>query len=200
MQGSKSDTVGNLESHLRSKPASALLKKWTEWRGAEIAPKRSQITIEDLGEALPHIIMVEFTSPEECHFLFAGSDLVLLQGLEITGLNFYDMALPEERELRMRRLQGLEQQPCGSYSIQPGTLSPGTAVNTELLALPILPDQPGAALRGIAVSTPLNATAHLTPIQESRVIRIAEEFRFIDIGAGLPDEDARLFCQAPLSL
>lgn len=193
-------TTEKLEDHLQSAPARALLKKWSEWRGTKIAPKRSQIFIEELGEALPQVVMVEFTSPEECHFLLAGSGLVHLQGLEFTGQNFYDMALPEERELRMLRLQGLEQQPCGSYSVQPGTLSQGAAVYTELLALPILPDTAGEALRVLAVSTPLSDPLHQTPVQENQVIRVAEEFRYIDIGAGLPDEDARLLCQRPLSL
>lgn len=109
---SRTATTDKLESHLRSTPATALLRKWTQWRGAEIAPKRSQVLIEELGEALPQVVMVEFTSPEECHFLLVGSGLVHLQGLELTGQNFYDMALPEERELRMRRLRALEQQPC----------------------------------------------------------------------------------------
>lgn len=200
MQGSKNRTSERLENHLQSNPASILLEKWIEWRGPELAPKRSQIIIEELGEALPQIVMVEFTSPEECRFLFAGSGLVHLQGLEITGLNFYDLALPEERGLRMRRLQGLAQKPCGSYSIQPGTLSAGGAVRTELLALPVFPDAAGNPLRGIAVSTPLNDPKHQMPVQESRVIRVAEEFRYIDIGAGIPDEDATLDCQTPLTL
>ena len=193
-------TTEKLEDHLQSAPARALLKKWTDWRGTEIAPKRSQILIEELGEALPHVVMVEFTSPEKCRFLLAGSGLVNLQGLDFTGLNFYDMAAPDERDLRMRRLHEAENQPCGTYSIQPGTSSEGAYLSTELTAFPIFPDEPGGAMRCLCVSVPLVTVSHQSPVQDSQIIRIAEEFRYIDIGAGVPDETAELFCHPPLSL
>lgn len=193
-------TTEKLEDHLQSAPGYALLKKWKTWRGSALAPRRSQVRIEDLGEALPFVVMVEFTSPEECLFLLVGSGLISLQGMEYTGMNYYDMATPDERGLRMRRLHKLEGQPCGSYSIQPGTSSEGAYLSTELTVLPVFPDEPGGTLRCLCVSAPLVTVSHQSPVQDSQVIRVAQEFRYIDIGAGLPDENAELFCHSPLSL
>lgn len=200
MPTSPNTTVEKLEAHLRSAPGHALLEKWLEWRGAQLAPKRSQVRIEDLGKALPFVILAEFTSPDELKFLLVGSELIRIQGVEFTGMNFYEMAQPDERDLRQRRLHTLEQQPCGSYSIQPGTLLQGAYLSTELLALPILPDEPDGSMRCLCVSVPLGNGRHQTPVEDSQIIRTAEEFRYIDIGAGLPEEDARLFCQPPLSI
>lgn len=200
MLAAQNYTPEKLENHLHSGPAHALLRKWAEWRGAEIAPKRSQIRIEGLGEALPFVTMGEFVSPEELRFLLVGSELINIQGMELTGMNFYDMAQPDERELRMQRLRWFESQPCGSYSIQPRTLSQGTHLASELLALPVLPDEPDGTLRCLCVSAPLDDGAFRTSLADAQVIRTSDDFRYIDIGAGLPDEDPKLGCQAPLTL
>lgn len=200
MLASPNCTTERLERHLRSEPGHALLKIWKEWRGTKIAPTRSQIRVEGLGKALPFVAMAEFVSPEEFRFLLVGSELIRIQGIEYTGMNYYDMAQPDERKLRMRRLQKYEEQPCGSYSVQPGTSSQGAILSSELLALPVLPDEPGEALRCLCVSAPLDNGGPLFSLQDSQIIPLAEEFRFLDIGMGLPDEDPELHCQTPLSL
>lgn len=55
-------------------------------------------------------------------------------------------------------------------------------------------------MRALSISVPLNEFKHLTPVVETQTMHIATEFRFIDIGCGVPAPDQSLHCLDPVTL
>jgi hypothetical protein len=192
--------IEKLEGHLRSDQSRVFLDVWKAWRGSETAPRRSQAPIEDLGKVLPYTVVLEFVSELECLFQFTGSNIVELAGEDQTGTNFFEVLPPEHREVRIARNLLLEKHPCGSFFKIETTLKGGAPMLRESLGLPILPDSPDGHFRMIYVNTPLSDTSWQMPIREGIALPLASDYRYVDIGAGVPERTSDLNVKPALSL
>jgi len=175
-------------------------KAWQDWRGSDIVPHRADVRIEDIQRVLPHVSVVEVISEDICKFRIAGTALCEAVGMELTGRNYYDFTTPEVRPQRVARTKHIANLPCGSHFVFPILYRSGNIVPTEVLSLPVLPDDPKAPPQIFTVSMNVE-TSHLqgrrdVPLQ----LPEAQGFRFIDVGAGVPDETLNLSERPAVSL
>ncbi|MDA1098839.1 MAG: PAS domain-containing protein [Proteobacteria bacterium] len=167
----------------------AFAEAWQVWRGADLAPRRSTVRIEDIPKLLPQISVLEIISPERAEFRLAGTALCAAMGIELTGLNYFDLTAPETRPRRVARTRRIVLHPCGAHVLYPIVHRSGRTVLTEVLSLPVWPNEPAAPLQIFAISVPMEDMRLEEPAAEPKQLPRGEGFHFIDIGAGVPDAD-----------
>ncbi|MDP7548835.1 MAG: PAS domain-containing protein [Alphaproteobacteria bacterium] len=173
---------------------------WQDWRGTELIPRRFEVRIEEIVELLPLMTVMEVISPEAATFRLAGTALSEGLGFELTGHNYFDMAPPDTRALRVARTWQVATQPCGSLFLCSIIYQSGRAVPSEVLTLPIWPNEPSVRPHLFAVSMALEETRMEGPASEANQLPIGEGYQFIDIGAGLPDASLDLADLPPATL
>lgn len=200
MSSKSAEVSENLIDHINTDQGRVFLELWSDWRGSNLAPRRSDFHVEDLETVLPNVIEFEFVSDTQCIYRFVGSDLVEISGVEQTGTNFFESGHPEDRPLRIARCLELAKYPCGSLARIPSTLNTQTVMIREALMLPVLPDKPTGNIKLVIVSIPLENYRWQTPVLEGSILPIATDFHFIDIGAGVPENSEALKTNIALTL
>ncbi|MBT4486784.1 MAG: PAS domain-containing protein, partial [Rhodospirillaceae bacterium] len=160
---------------------------WRSWRAEGVLPRRASMRIEDIKALLPGIAILELNSPDELVFRLAGTMMSETLGFELTGANYLDFAPPSDKANRAARAMRQGQQPCGAHFILPMPFSSGRVVMSEVLSLPILPNEDGRAMQLITMNSALEDTKAKLPTAHSKRFAMADEFRFVDIGAGTPE-------------
>ncbi len=185
---------------IHTKECRAFAHAWQAWRGGNLLPKRSDVRIEDIARQLHLVSVVEVVSPEAAIFRLAGTALCNAMGIELTGLNYFDFATPEERGPRIARTLKVVEQPCGSHFVFPIAYSSGRTVRSEVLSFPVQPDDPSAPPQVFGIATALEETTLDRPIAEPNILPLPEGYQFVDIGAGVPGTDSNLADRPPASL
>ncbi len=165
---------------------------WQNWRGSAIAPRRASVRIDDIQKELPHVSVVEVISADLCKFCVAGTALCEAVGMELTGENYYDFTAPEARPLRVARTSHMAGMPCGCHFVFPILYRSGKVVPTEVLSLPVLPNDLSAPRQIFTIAIPMEQTRLMGPHDNPLQFPEAEGFRFIDVGAGVPDDHLNL--------
>lgn len=173
---------------LTTRECRAFAKAWQSWRGADLVPRRSAARIEDIHTLMPLISIIEVISPEVAKFRLAGTALCDAMGIELTGLNYFEFATPEERAVRAARTCELVAQPCGSHFLFPIAFKTGRTVPAEVLSLPVLPDDPSAPPQIFGISVLMEGLRLEETAAEPNQLPMVEGFQFVDIGAGVPDD------------
>jgi len=162
---------------------------WQSWRGSQcLLPKRSAVELGDVKQLLGRVILFELISDDEILVKVAGSQLRDHGNFEATGRNLRDLTPAEQWPVRRWRMAAAAGLPCGAWmvNINSRTLS-GAGIAFETVTLPIEPDEPekprllmsNVAVLGGAYDSPANDRPQLA--------WLPEEFRFFDLGAGVPD-------------
>lgn len=92
--------------------------------------------------------------------------------------------------VRTKQIAGL---PCGCHFVFPILYRSGEIIPTEVLSLPVLPDNPDAAPQIFTIAMPMKQTHLMDPHDTPLKMPEAEGFHFIDVGAGVPDDHLKLF-------
>ena len=159
---------------------------WRNWRGDAMLPSRGQIKLDEIGRLLPRVMVLEVLSPGEALFRLVGTAYLELFGVELTGLNFVDLATPENRAMRGERLWAMATTPCGSYMSSPDP-NPGRVDNIlHTLTLPVQPEQPDQPMQFFGLTYGTMQMNLSDNYDEDLLKRLANQFNYIDIGAGLP--------------
>ncbi|MEQ9643746.1 MAG: PAS domain-containing protein [Alphaproteobacteria bacterium] len=176
-------------SAILTEPGLMLLRAWDRWRSAALLPSRADMRLEHISALLANVSLLEVRGPDEAVVRLAGTRICEIFGQELKGTNYLDLVPPEVRLLRAQRLQYMIHQPCGA--ILHGTYSArsGMAFRVEQVALPIRPVASNAAPQLISVAALLPGQPRPTNVPESELGRLPETFRFLDVGAGLPNAD-----------
>jgi len=185
---------------IQTRECRAFAKAWQNWRGGETVPRRADVRLEDIGRLLQLVSVIEVVSQELARFRIAGTALCEALGFELTGLNFFDFATPEARAPGIARTHQVAGQPCGSHYLLSITYSSGRTVPTEIVSFPVWPDDPSAPPQIFGLSMALEEMRLEGPASESNQLFRGEGFRFIDIGAGVPDPALKLAERPPASL
>ncbi len=159
---------------------------WCDWRGDDVLPGRGEVDLNDIRVSLPRAMVIEVRTPSEAVFRLVGTIYQDLFGVELTGLNYVDLAPADMRELRGKRFWAMASLPGGGYVPPPHgrPTDEGDAIQT--LCLRVRPEAADAPMQLFCVSV---ATTRLDrgQIQDvDLVINIRGQVSFVDIGAGLP--------------
>jgi len=162
---------------------------WLGWRHGNMVPSREQVNLQDIKQLLPRVIVMEVCSPREIFVRLAGSAYLDIFGVELTGQNYVDMAPPQDRELRGRRLWEMISRPCGGYSSVP---HPNPNKQHESIHGLSLPMRSGDKFRPMQlfsiVASEFQNIAPEANADVGMVAHLADRFSFVDIGAGLPSD------------
>jgi hypothetical protein len=162
---------------------------WQRWRGAgHLLPKRSAIELDDIKRLLGRVILFELVSDDEILVKVAGSQLREHGNFEATGRNLRDLTPHELWPVRRWRMKAAAGFPCGArmVSIDTWTRS-GEPVAFETVTLPVESDEP-AKPRLLMSNVAVLGGIYESPAENRpQLARLPEEFRFLDLGAGVPN-------------
>ena len=149
-------------------------------------PTRVDVDLRDVVDLLPKMLVVEIRSVEIAILRLAGAGFREHFGIEITGLNFIDMAPAAERSKRGYRQRAMSRYPCGSRSVITAQGPSGKVSTVEIAAFPVQPFNVGDPPHLFAVAQMLQHD--YLPSEENGDLTVpgSNEFCFLDIGAGLP--------------
>lgn len=177
---------------IRTAECRSLAKAWQRWRDGNLLPRRDHIKIGEIKRLLPGITILELHSADELIFRLAGTMITETLGIELTGRNYLDFAPKKDRARRGGRAMAQGRQPCGALFLLPIPFPSGRVVPTEVLSLPCLPKNDGEPIQLITMNCALDSTTLLSPAANPERFSTANEFRFVDIGAGTPDASSGL--------
>ncbi len=178
----------------------AFAEAWQHWRGADLVPRRSAVRLEEIRKLLPLVSVIEVISPEVAKFRLAGTALRDAMGIELTGLNYFDLTKPETRARRVARTQQIVTHPCGGHVLYPILYASGRTVLTEVFSLPVWPNDPSAPPQIFAISVSMEDMRLAGPVAEPNQLPQGEGFQFVDIGAGAPNANLNLAERPPAIL
>ena len=172
---------------LQSDTCRTLVDAWMGWRGDQMIAGRQDMWLADIKAILPSVTLFDVVSPEEIRIRLAASQQEQIAGRPLKGVNLLDFTAPEERAVRSRRMWSMAQQPCGGWGGFVHSLNSGLEISAEAVTLPLRParaDQPMQLITAMArVAGP---DRHDEP-KPGPVLRVSQDYRFLDGGAGLPD-------------
>lgn len=170
----------------RTEAAAAFARAWRRWRGDGLLPTRAQMRIEDIAPLLPFVVIVDVLDRHTMPVRLAGTAVRDTLGVELTGLNYLDLADKGQRERRARLLFDQVRQPCGSCTHFPVPLQSGLTLKVECLCLPVRPEDPERLPQLVAVNAPLQDPGLFDPVGKVVPVGTAEVYGYVDIGAGVP--------------
>lgn len=159
---------------------------WNLWRGEAIAPRRRNLSLEDIARWLPLLSVLEICSEQEQVFRLVGSDINAARGRELTGATLRELSRPEDWPARARVNAAMAAQPCGITFRALFRYSIGDDSVSEYLCLPVYADDPSAPVQLFTIRQPLRNVALQLPQRDPETNPVGIDNRFVDIGAGVP--------------
>ncbi len=163
---------------------------WTRWRGDLVLPRRSDMNLRDIARSLDSVILFEFLGPNDVLLRVAGSRLRELSGLELTGRNYKDLTRPEDWPTRIERIAEMATRPCAGLMTVRYVMANGRRLVYETITLPVAPEAQDGAPQLLACNTLIDGYFELSAVNRSPGIPAVDDFSYVDIGAGRPDNQA----------
>ena len=176
----------SFELRPKTEPCRAILAHWQELRGNRLRPTRAEVDPTTLARSLPHAGLFEVQSLELTVCQLAGTAFHKSLGFELTGRNVIHIYAPSLHRAAGYRFLMMATHPCAAMFDMNLSFSIGTQNLHEVMLLPLGPNAlgvPPALLVGIAATGAVDweSTAMLPQASQS------PNFRFFDIGAGIPE-------------
>ncbi|WP_262689537.1 PAS domain-containing protein [Kordiimonas aestuarii] len=162
------------------------LGAWNRWRAGALAPKRSEVRLQDMQNLMRGMMLMDVRDADHVMFRYVGSLYQDIYGYDFTGLNYLDITEAKVRELRSRRLWSVVAQPVVAVWTTPSVLG------TDFIgvSVPLFPDAPDTVRKIMQVLVPIREYHHIAAERQRRNqkhVEFSDQFRYIDIGAGVPD-------------
>ena len=150
-------------------------------------PGRKDIDLTDIASILSQVGIIEVRSRTEAFIRLVGTSARDISGTELTGQNWLNLAPPEQREMRGERLWRLVTVPCGSWAVAASVMRSGIAVATEFAAFPVAPEGESTMPQIMGCFRPIVAETVRRPSDDTLDNVRSDQYRFLDIGAGIPE-------------
>lgn len=143
--------------------------------------------LSEVTKLMPFLTILDVRSREEVIIRLAGTAIFDALGEELTGRNYLDLTTPDVRPIRSARLWLQTRHPCGAVMRNVHNAGTDAEVHLEILSLPIRPLREEEPIQLLSVVGPLGSENLTTDEAHIQVARIAHEFHYVGIGAGVPD-------------
>ena len=173
-------------AELETETCRTLLDIWSDARGHNLMPHRSDIEAAALKTILPQIAIVVVGPPGANNIKLAGTAYRDIFGFEPTSRSLINVTPPEIRRLRAYRFHMGATHPCGGLAILSHAYANGASDRLEFLALPLEADVPGDPRMMICAIESILGRRWRNDTSDEIIGGPAESFRFVDIGAGIP--------------
>jgi len=177
------DWLGRVETQ----SARDFARYWLSRRAGLVMPRRRDIDPSEIRGLLPAICVLEVVSPEATVYRLAGTAHRETMGFEPTGRNVVDLVETEHRPVGAWRFWISATQPCGQSAVVKIRFGSGLEDEIEFLLLPVRVDDPHQRPLLIGVIASLHGRQWLNTAGGAGRIAPVQRFRFLDIGAGIPD-------------
>ncbi len=107
-------------------------------------------------------------------------------GFDITGRDHLEFMAPEFHAGVLETARAMIERPCGLWQITPAHLVRGYALNFEITAFPLAPDEQGRAFIISHVRPEGDIMSSTLPTDKGLGVGTAVTHAFLDIGAGAP--------------
>ena len=164
----------------------AFLRAWKRWRGEDLVPPTGATKPEELGSALPCMMVLEVQARDKIMIRLAGTRLHDVLGRDVTGENLVDLAAPSQREHRMETYSNYASYPCGVKWSSEVVRASGLSTSVRGLALPV---RPPASEDPMRVYAAFDFAGDLKEFEKHPYYAIpaADDRAYVDIGCGAPD-------------
>jgi hypothetical protein len=180
-------TLDQLKALVKKPLTRQFIEAWVRWRATGVVPRRSEMELRDIAGSLETIILFDYLGPDEIMLRVAGTRLGELSGIELTGKNYKDLTRPEYWPTRSRRIGAMLARPCGGIMYVRYVMANGRRLRFETVSLPLMADGQSEVRQLIACNTLVDGDFPPAGVR-SQGIPGVEDFAFVDIGAGIPDD------------
>jgi hypothetical protein len=171
----------------RTFPTQKLYEYWLSLPRTGHFPARSSVDPAALIDILPAIHILEWVPPDQLRVRLLGTGRVGRMGRDITGKNYLDLLSEDGRKESVRNIELIFSTPCGLLTLREERYENGDLDTVERLSLPLLHEERGTP-HLIGTSAPLVETNIALDRGRRSLDAPIISYRFIDIGAGIPDE------------
>lgn len=162
----------------------AYWRRLQEESGGEV-PARRGFNPARVVQALPHIYLLKQTDQATIEVRLCGTAIDDLSGVPITGKNYLDVCLPEERDYYRLVIHQSLATPCAMKLIQDVTYASGRNLTLVTLAYP-LSDEDGIPRFLVGVTVPVQELRS-NELRNGPIVRsLSKRLEYIDIGFGVP--------------
>ena len=179
------DLLERLTAHSSDPGIIRYARYWLACRAGRLIPLRCDFRPEHLRADMTSLVVIEPIDETRAPIRLAGSRLKAFFGKDLTGADYFGLARPEVRAIRVHRAMNLVRRPCGAWT---SVRRPGARGDLFLDTL-LLPwgfaDGRLPHLIGRFV-VPEDGLA-LDDVGADFVGR-AFDYAFIDLGAGVPSD------------
>jgi len=162
---------------------------WLQWRGIGLVPRRADIDLASIRDHLPQVALLEHDATEDYRVRLAGTAMRNFFGFDPTGRTYRELTAPDEWPTRRSRMNGMIATPCGCHASYTRHFDRIGEVTLEAIFLPLLDDANAVRFlltyQHVAPKAPGRRPDQSVFLAVAQV-RLADYFRFIDIGAGVP--------------
>ena len=168
--------------------ARQLLEAWSALPRRDFVPDRKSFDPMSIARILPVIDLLERAGEDGWRFRLSGTELELRWGRTLTGADYFSIVSAGAAPVIRRELAAVVGQPCASWSIRCVEYDSGRRVGMEALRLPLRArDGSVSLILSCSGEPPGRRPRELD--RPVRILRVTRQ-RFIDIGGGLPAENA----------
>ena len=161
---------------------------WLAWRGAgRLLPRRGEIDLDATQGLRGGMMLFELGGSDEIRVVEAGRRICTHTGTEVVGKSFAEIDSREEWPMRRWRMLEAAARPCGNLVIVRDRQTEGDGVHFEVVTLPLDADAPGAQRLLLSHIAVLGAVYEPPAKERTAAIPPAVSFRFLDLGAGVPE-------------
>jgi hypothetical protein len=169
---------------LRNPQGRRFVDAWLTWRGSSLVPRRSQMDLRQITDALPMVVLFEWREADDVRIRLTGTAIDRYTGEDRTGKSYSELTPPSHWPVRRHRLRSMVQHPCGGVMMHEYVASKPVTVTT--ITLPLLPDEIHGFPYLFSYVVPAEGLPHPADTPLARLSALPEAFSFIDIGAGAP--------------
>jgi len=168
-----------------SAPSRRFFAVWDGWRRGRRLPERADINLEAFGDAKEGCFLVEVRSRDSIPILYAGPLIQRYAGFDLTGYNYLDLTMRENRAFRAALTIEQLEQPCGFMLYYWLRHPSGSIVPLEWVGAPICETGAEKPTQILSCAVPLTKAEASGPVDPDSYL-IADGMRFIDLGFGIP--------------
>jgi len=164
-----------------------LCEFWDEVRGDRLLPSTSDIDPSQIAYILKDIAILDVIDPMNILYRLAGTGIAERMGEDPTGNNLIEMTAPDTRATVSKILHLIVSHPVGAIASYENIYSTGKRSVVESLYLPLQKAE-GQSDRIISVHSQEKTVTYEDEQTRSTVAAKILELKWIDLGAGMPDE------------
>lgn len=186
-EDSPKSTSCKIADQVHNQALKPLCEFWDEVRGDRLLPSTGDIDPSQIAYILKDIAILDVIDPMNILYRLAGTGIAERMGEDPTGNNLIEMTAPETRAMVSKILYMIVSHPVGAIATYENVYSTGKRSVVESLYLPLQKAE-GQSDRIVSVHSREKTVTYEDEQAHSTVAAKILELKWIDLGAGIPDE------------